>query len=312
MRWRVALFVLTLVSMPAAALAPTEDCPNERDPSQLVAAEDGLAALRAAGFGVKVTPLAEVLRPSDVPGLLQGGADTHACGGKIRPGAQLIIQSSFLCTTNFLYEDDQFNLYIGTAGHCIRDLAWTSLVIPGVGDIGDPVFSICCEPPNNGVGRDFALIKIDPALYGKVEPTMCHWGGPVKLGERSDGGTAAGNRLLVHYGWGFGYGQSAATRPRMAFARSADWTPTGTLNFDGLVAGGDSGSGIQTNYGAAAGVITHTVQPLAGQGVPLGVALSVGTVVSHGLDLAKASTGRSYTLYASERNVDLTGLTIGD
>lgn len=309
MRSWAVVGLLVLVALPAAGLAPVapvapETCPNVRDPSMLPVPEETLAMLRAHGFDMDVLEAHAVPVPYALPGALEGGTDSHACSGKIRPGAQLIIENAWLCSANFIYVDENDDFYVGTAGHCIDAVRPMSITISGVGDIGDPVFTT----GNGGVGNDFALIKVPNHLWRFVEPSMCHWGGPVQLGSRTDGGTASGNRVLVHYGWGFGYSASSVSRARMGIARGPDWTPSGVLNFQGTIAGGDSGSGIQTNYGAAAGVITHTVVVTGAAGVPLGVVFGIAMPVDKGLALANAATGHTFELYPARQNVDLTGL----
>jgi hypothetical protein len=60
-----------------------------------------------------------------------GSLDAHPCTGTIRPGAPLIINDAFLCTLNWVYEDEAGALSIGTAGDCLFSPTLTRLGGPG-------------------------------------------------------------------------------------------------------------------------------------------------------------------------------------
>src|SRR3954452_11044175 len=73
------------------------------------------------------------------------------------------------CTMNFIFTDGTSN-YIGTAGHCAGN---GKTVIAQVGTRVDPTDSAVpmlaaigttVKSWNNGIGRDFALVKIDPGF----------------------------------------------------------------------------------------------------------------------------------------------------
>jgi hypothetical protein len=188
--------------------------------------------------------------PEDLPLLpSQGLEDTHPCSGKIRPGVRAVFNNAWVCTLNWIYQDAQGALYIGTAGHCAPSHGAMTINVAGIGDIGDVAFTT----GNRGVGNDFALIAVTPALYHLVDATLCHWGGP--------GGThtTAGNQVLAHFGHGTFWGQSPETQGRLGVVRSNGWS-SNAITFTGSVGPGDSGSPIRVvgNGDGAAGVITHT------------------------------------------------------
>jgi hypothetical protein len=288
--WLVAV-LLVLVALPALA-AP--DCADVRDPALLPAPGAVLAAAAQHGFALQPAPPSADLVPS-LP------VDLHACTGMIRPGAPLIINGAFLCTANWVFTDEQGARYIGTAGHCIPDLSWDRIAVEGVSDdIGDPAFTT----GDAGVGNDFALIRIDPALYAKVDPTMCRWGGPASLGTPANTLPADG---VLQYGWGFVYGETAATRPRVGSVNPTSWEDHDLL-LELNVAGGDSGSGVETRDGKAIGIVTHTFE-VPGT-VPVGVGLTYATRLDHALELADQGTGHTFALKTSVHGTDLLGLTI--
>ena len=105
------------------------------------------------------------------------------------------------CTMNFVFTDGTSS-YIGTAGHCVaggkRVIAQvasrvdpTDTVIVTLASIGTAVASW-----NNGIGKDFALVKIDPGF--KVVPGVAGGFGPT--------GVFCGDPLgqpVMHYGHGY-------------------------------------------------------------------------------------------------------------
>ena len=84
------------------------------------------------------------------------------------------------CTMNFVFTDGVSN-YIGTAGHCAGG---GKTVIAQIGVRVDPTNTIVTlaaigsvvKSVTNGIGRDFALVKINPAF--KVDPGVAGALGP--------------------------------------------------------------------------------------------------------------------------------------
>lgn len=291
MRAWLALPLLVLTALPVLGAAPAL-CDAVKDPAALPAPAAQLGQVRALGLDLTLA--------QPIPLLPAGEAeDQHPCSGRIRPGAQLVINGGWLCTANWVYKDELDRLYLGTAGHCA--VPGDRVTIGGVGRVGDVVFST----GDGGVGNDFALIRVDPALYHLVTPTMCHWGGPVNVAQDQHFGYAPVG--VLHYGFGFLYGNTPVTRPRAGSVHGF-LVEAESFAFEGTIAPGDSGSAIQFSSGHALGVITHGL--LAPGPVPVGLALGLGTRVTHGIAMANAATGLQFQVVMSGTPVDLTGLSV--
>ncbi len=204
------------------------------------------------------------------------------CQMRIRPGA--LMTSPAGCTMNWVFRDDLGGLYIGTAGHCVGS-AGRPVRLSGIGTIGTSVYAL-----NAGLGRDFALVKIDPALHHLVDPTLCKWGGPTSVvGDHPTPGTA-GQHVMLQYGHGIVYGTTSATR-----ARAFEGVMSGsTIDMRGASAGGDSGSPIMLATGEAAGVLTHGFPVPVGPNVGLG--LTYGGRIDVAMARAEAALGIDLTL----------------
>jgi hypothetical protein len=133
---------------------------------------------------------------------------------------------------------------------------------------------------NAGVGRDYALVRIDAQHHGKIDPSMVGWHGPQGLATEPELG------LVKHYGWGALTWQAHATRCR-AGVTLPDWWGVTSFAFEGEVIWGDSGSGANTGSGKALGIITH-LGGIEGN--------SVGTRATHALQQLGAAIGRTLTI----------------
>jgi len=165
----------------------------------------------------------------------------------IRPGQLILLtdgEGTSLCTSNFVFTNTAGEYFIGTAGHCGSVGAQvTMLYLPGgLVDIGNVVIST----GDAGIGDDFALIRIDPALYGDVSPSMAYWGGPTG----SYGGS--GPAVVQHAGWGLVIGTGGTPRVGLGVEFGPD-----SWRFAGAITPGDSGSAANVLGGLAAGNITH-------------------------------------------------------
>src|SRR5437588_5107877 len=178
------------------------------------------------------------------------------------------------CTMNFIFTDGVSN-YIGTAGHCAGG---GKTVIAQIGTRVDPTNTIVTlaaigsvvKSVNNGIGRDFALVKInpafkvDPGVSGALGPTGVFCGDPV-------------GQPVMHYGHGYiffveqGYPKFGEVIPDLT-AVFKFTTPDG-YNWVGYGLPGDSGSEVMNDAGLAVGDLTHGVA-VAGLPVP---GLSFGT-----------------------------------
>jgi hypothetical protein len=173
------------------------------------------------------------------------------------------------CTMNFVFTDGTSN-YIGTAGHCagrgktvIAQIATrvdpTDSVIVTLAAIGSVVKSW-----NQGIGKDFALVKIDPAfkvvpgVSGALGPTGVFCGDPV-------------GQPIMHYGHGYiffveqGYPKFGEVIPDLTLL--FPFTTADGFNWVGYGLPGDSGSEVMNDAGLAVGDLTHGIA-IAGVPVP--------------------------------------------
>lgn len=224
-----------------------------------------------------------IVAPDD-PG--EPDPELDACFGKIQPGARMTSPAG--CTMNWVVRDSAGALYIGTAGHCVGTGATVS--VWGVGPIGKVAWRMCC-----GSGNDFALVKIDPALYDRVDPTLCEWGGPSAMGA-PDG---RGEGLLV-YGFGLIYGENQVTRARAGVSYSQ---PPSYLQYVGMMQPGDSGAPVMTADGEAAGI--HVMSTLSAVVVRVDPSFKIATRLDWGLDQAGQALGTEFTLVTSDVPVTL-------
>ncbi|HEX2295169.1 MAG TPA: hypothetical protein VHN37_07665 [Actinomycetota bacterium] len=215
----------------------------------------------------------------------------------IRPGALLLsVTSNSIGWCSLAHAYGSPGAYsISTAGHC-GNTGDTATVIAGFGNRADATGVVLLDfgrysrsSGDGGLGRDHALIDIDPAFQSLVTPTMCFWGGPRgRFDSTGEVATVAFNRnnlldpevtvdpnpalaqSIVHYGHGTGIGAGGTPRVGEAVAwRSDHFMFTGAINL------GDSGSGANTLLGdavgdnmEAAGIITHIwVDPLMRDGI---------------------------------------------
>jgi len=172
------------------------------------------------------------------------------------------------CTMNFVFTDGNSN-YIGTAGHCVEG---GRKVIAQVGVRVDPTDTVfvtlaaigtVAKSWNQGIGKDFALVKIDPAfrvvpgMHGVLGPTGVLCLDPV-------------GQPIMHYGHGYiffveqGNAKFGEVIPDLTLVfRFA--SPNG-FNWVGYGLPGDSGSGVMNDAGLAVGDLTHGIGIL---GVPV-------------------------------------------
>ena len=203
-----------------------------------------LAAAKPAWF----TPQLEqqVVQANGIPVAAPNDAPLPTEVG-IRPGAWMLSPSG--CTMNFVFTSGS-TFGIGTAGHCanVGDPVVLLTLAPGganpvLVDIGTTVVS-----HNNGVGDDFALVSINPALNSWVNPTIGLIGGPCGSYEGS------GPETVAHIGHGLAIGTGGTPRVGVALT----WTQD-SFGWDSPSIFGDSGSPVRVTNLAAAGDLTHLV-----------------------------------------------------
>src|SRR3954451_11769369 len=151
--------------------------------------------------------------------LLPGGASAAptwapASSAAVHPGVQTFTDGG-QCTANFVFYDGAGTEYIGQAAHCSGTDGNTATdgCTSGSLPTGTPVEVTGASKPgtlaynswltmqslhetdaNTCAYNDLALVKLDPADYGKVNPSVPFWGGP------SGVGTAAAGSNVYSYG----------------------------------------------------------------------------------------------------------------
>jgi hypothetical protein len=188
----------------------------------------------------------------------------------IRPGSEMI--APYGCTMNFVLQKS--GVYaIGTAGHCVDKVGQpvTLLTIapgspPSVENLVLVQIGTVISRTENGIGADFALVSIKPALQSWVFPTIPEVGGPCgsytgdgltdqSVPVRGHAVVDAGEQIF-HYGHGLGIGTGGTARTGHAlYWESAGYYWSGTVIF------GDSGSAarVGTTGLGAAGDVTHLI-----------------------------------------------------
>jgi hypothetical protein len=179
------------------------------------------------------------------------------------------------CTMNFVFTDGTSS-YIGTAGHCAGA---GKTVIAQVGTRVDPNDSVVVmlaaigsvvKSWNAGIGRDFALVRINPGF--KVVPGMAGALGPT--------GVFCGDPVgqpVMHYGHGYiffveqGHPKFGEVVPDLTLL--VKFNNANGFNWVGYGLPGDSGSGVMNDAGLAVGDLSHGIGI---DGVPV-PGLSFGT-----------------------------------
>jgi hypothetical protein len=241
-----------------------------------------------------------------------------AASATVHPGVMTFTNApSFLggasqCTANFVFTDAAGNVYLGQAAHCsstgedTETNGCTTRSLP----LGTPIYS--GDLVNGGVQNgtligtlaynswitmqakgetdpgtcaynDLALIKINAAQLGKVNPTVPFWGGPDGLAGR----VSANGEQLYTYDNSILRGGVSALSPKTGVSlgdveETGGWSQEVYTLTPGIP--GDSGSGFMNASGNALGVLS-TVE-LA----PLPAANGVGTLAKE-LAYANAATG---------------------
>ena len=198
----------------------------------------------------------------------------------VHPGVQVFTEGA-QCTANFVYQDAS-NVYLGQAAHCSGTGAATDTngCDSGSLPIGTPVDVTGADHPGTLVYNswltmqskgetdadtcaynDLALIKLDPADVGKVNPSVPAFGGPTGLG--SWGGTGS---TVYSYGNSELRGGITALSPKQGIVvqgTNSGWSHDVYTVTPGIP--GDSGSGFMDANGGAIGVLsTVALAPLAG------------------------------------------------
>jgi hypothetical protein len=215
-----------------------------------------------------------------VAGAVPAGASAWApaATATIHPGVQTFTEGG-QCTANFIYQDAN-GVYIGQAAHCASTGAATDTdgCLAGTQPLGTPVEVTGASRPGtlvysswvtmqaNGESdadtcayNDLALVKIDPADVGNVNPSVPGFGGPTGVGGPSaalDDVYSYGNSSLR-----FGITFLSPKFGKVVSTEGGGWSRTVYTVTPGIP--GDSGSGFLNASGQAIGTLsTVALAPL--------------------------------------------------
>ncbi|MGH3824501.1 MAG: trypsin-like peptidase domain-containing protein [Pseudonocardiaceae bacterium] len=239
---------------------------------------------RVRAAAMALTALAAVaLVAAGVPGTASAVPAWAPAGqATIHPGVLTDTQGGGKCTANFIFYNAT-DVFIGQAAHCAgtgpatetsgcsagtKPLG-TLVTIGGASKPGTLVYSSWITMTKRGEQdanacdfNDFALVKIDPADQGKINPSLPVFGGPIGI---HTGPTAVGDRVFT-YGNSPLRGGAAQLSPKEGISLGDDgdgWSHTCYTASPGVP--GDSGSAVLAKDGTALGVLTSlAVVPLAG------------------------------------------------
>ncbi|SEC68721.1 hypothetical protein SAMN04489844_2782 [Nocardioides exalbidus] len=182
-----------------------------RTSTKLLAVASGLALTGALGAAVGGPATAAPVT-----------AWAPAASAAITPGVQTNTEGSGQCTANFVFTDAAGSVYVGQAAHCsgLGEATDTNGCDAGTLPLGTRVTfnrngSIVSAGTQVGAGtlaysswntmqargetdattcacNDFALVEVDAADVGEVNPSIPFWGGPVGI---NTSGTTAGDRV---------------------------------------------------------------------------------------------------------------------
>jgi hypothetical protein len=235
-----------------------------------------------------------------------------AATATVHPGVQTVTAGG-QCTANFIYTAGG-NTYIGQAAHCASTGAatdtdgclagslplGTSVAVTGASRPGTLAYSSWLTMQANGESdadtcayNDLALVKLDPADVGKVNPSVPGFGGPTGVGGASATGAdvySYGNSSLR-----FGITQLSPKKGLVVSTDGNGWSRTVYTVTPGIP--GDSGSGFLNGSGQAIGVLsTVALAPLAGSNGVGDLSRELTYARAHGLaDLQVANGTEPFT-----------------
>jgi hypothetical protein len=195
-----------------------------------------------------------------------------AATAAIHPGVQTYTAGA-QCTANFVFFDAT-DVFIGQAAHCSGTGAQTDTNGCETGSLplGTPVEVDGATRPGTLVYNswlamqaagetdpaacaynDFALVRLDPADHGRVNPSVPHWGGPIAV---DTNGVAVGERVYSYGNSSLRFGIQLLS-PKVGTNDAelgGGWSHATTMITPGIP--GDSGSGLLDSAGRAAGVLS--------------------------------------------------------
>jgi hypothetical protein len=194
-----------------------------------------------------------------------------AATAPIHPGVQTYTEGA-QCTSNFVFQDAS-NVYVGQAAHCSGTggqtetdgctsgslPTGTAVEVKGASKPGTLVYNSWLTmqakgetDPDTCAYNDLALIKLDPADVGKVNPSVPGFGGPAAVGSAGEPGST-----VYSYGNSSLRGGVTKLSPKQGIViqnEGSGWSHVVATLTPGIP--GDSGSGFLNETGAAIGVLS--------------------------------------------------------
>jgi hypothetical protein len=222
-----------------------------------------------------------------------------AASAPVHPGVQTITNGG-QCTSNFVFFDAANNVFIGQAAHCAGTggntetngcsagtlPTGTPVTVNGASKPGSIVYSSWVTMQANGEAdpdtcqfNDIALVKLDPADYAKVNPSIPFWGGPTGVTDT----VAQGDKVLSYGNSSLRLGITQLS-PKEGLSLGQDsggWNHTVYTASPGIP--GDSGSAFIDAQGRAFGVLsTLQIAPVAGGNGVGDVSREIAYMKAHG------------------------------
>jgi hypothetical protein len=214
--------------------------------------------------------------------LLPAAASAWAPAGTaaVHPGVQTFTDGA-QCTSNFVFEEGS-TVYLGQAAHCSGTGGQTEtdgctsgslpigtpVEVTGAGKPGTLAYNSWLtmqaageKDPDTCAYNDLALIRLDPADVGKVNPSVPGYGGPTGVGTVGETGST-----VFSYGNSELRGGVTKLSPKQGTViqnEGGGWSHIVVTVTPGIP--GDSGSGFMNEAGQAIGILsTLQLAPLAG------------------------------------------------
>jgi hypothetical protein len=226
---------------------------------------------------------------------------THDADRPIHPGVMTFTDGA-QCTSNFVFRDGG-GTYIGQAAHCAGTGGATEtdgcdsgslplgtpVEVDGASRPGTLAYSSWIAMQQAGESdedacayNDFALVRLDAADVGRVDPTVPGFGGPSGVGPNA---TAAelGDTVYSYQNSSLrgGVSKLSPKEGRVVQSEGNGWSRTVYTATPGVP--GDSGSGFMNESGEAIGTLsTLQVLPVAGSNGVSDLASELAYAQSHG------------------------------
>ncbi len=236
-----------------------------------------------------------------------------AASAAVHPGVQTVTDGA-QCTSNFVFYDGSNAIYLGQAAHCAGTGSntdtdgcttpslplGTPVTVDGASKPGTLAYSSWAAMQAAGetnadacAYNDISLIKLDPADYASVNPSVPTLGGPTGIADS----TAAGDDV---YSYGnsslrLGITQLSPKRGKSLGTAGNGWTHQVYTVTPGIP--GDSGSGFMDATGKAFGVLsTLQIAPLPAANGVSDLSRMLAYMKSHGgPDVTLATGTKAFT-----------------